>query len=112
MQPKELANLAGRLANEKKADRPVLLDLTRVSIMTDYFMIASAQSSVQAAAIAEHIEHELKQHGVVPMGKELDQGGKWLLLDYGSVIVHIFQEEARQFYNLERLWGEAPLITL
>jgi ribosome-associated protein len=112
MQPRQLADMAGRLANEKKADRPVILDLTRVSIMTDYFVIASAQSRVQAAAIADHIELELKQHGIVPMGKELDQGGKWLLLDYGNIIVHIFQEEARQFYNLERLWGEAPLITL
>lgn len=112
MQPRAVADLAGRLANEKKADRPVILDLTRLSIMTDYFMIASAQSRVQAAAIADHIEYELKQQGVLPMGKELDPGGKWLLLDYGSVIVHIFQEEARQFYNLERLWGEAPLITL
>ena len=112
MQPRAVADLAGSLAADKKANRPVLLDLTRLSIMTDYFMIASAQSRVQATAIADHIEHELKQRGVLPLGKEFDPSGKWLLLDYGSVIVHIFQEEARQFYNLERLWGEAPLITL
>ncbi len=112
MQPKALAELAGELAKDKKADRPVILDLSRVSIMTDYFMIASAQSRTQVMAIAEHIEQELKQRGLMPMGKEIDSGGKWLLLDYSYVIVHIFQEEARQFYNLERLWGEAPLITL
>lgn len=104
--------MAGELAKEKKADRPVMLDLTGVSIVTDYFLIASAQSKIQAMAIAEHIELGLKEQGAVPMGKELDQGGKWLLLDYGGVIVHIFQEEARQFYHLERLWGEAPLVAL
>lgn len=90
----------------------MLLDLTRVSIVTDYFVIASTQSRVQAIAVTEHIEKELKDQGIVVVGKEIDMSGKWMLLDYGSVIVHVFQEEARAFYNLERLWGEAPLIAL
>lgn len=110
--PEQLVRLAGDLAKDKKATRPVVLVLSEVSIVTDYFLIASAQSRVQTNAIAEHIQDELSNHGVTLHSRESDQDGRWHLLDYGTMVVHVFQEETREFYNLERLWGEARLIEL
>jgi ribosome-associated protein len=110
--PERLVELAGQLVKEKKGFRPVLLFLKDVSIVTDYFLIVSAYSRTQSMAIAEHLEDELEKHGANLLSKETDSDGKWLLLDYGALVVHVFQEETRDFYNLERLWGEAKLTEL
>ena len=112
MSPDKLVELVGELVKDKKGHNPVALDLRKVSIVTDYFVIASAPSKIQTRAIAEHVEDELKQRGVTAVGRESDDDGRWLLLDFGDIVVHIFQEDARDFYNLERLWSEAELITL
>jgi len=106
----ELIHQAANLAKDKKAQRPVILDLTDVSIVTDYFLVVSAQSRTQTFAIADHIQKELRGEEAHLINREGDNDGKWILLDYGPVVVHVFQEDTREFYNLERLWAEAKLI--
>ena len=94
-------------ASDKKAKDIVILDMRGISMVTDYFVICSANSTTQVQAIADHIEEQLKNAGVRPLAKEGYREAHWILLDYGSCVVHVFVEEDRQFYNLERLWGEA-----
>lgn len=95
------------LAKDKKALRPVILNLRDVSIVTDYFVIVSAQSRTQTLSIADHVQKEL---GVPLLSREGDNDGKWILLDFGPLVMHVFQEQTREFYSLERLWGEAEVI--
>lgn len=90
--------------------RPVILDLKDISIVTDYFLVVSAQSRTQTFAIADHVQKELALQYTLPVTREGDIDGKWILLDYGPVVVHVFQDETRQFYSLERLWAEAKLV--
>ncbi|NPV27183.1 MAG: ribosome silencing factor [Firmicutes bacterium] len=97
-------------AEEKKAQNVVILDLAGISLVADYFVICSGRSRIQVQAIAEHIEKELKAKGVNSLRREGYREARWILLDYGSVVVHIFREEDRSFYNLERLWSDAELI--
>lgn len=108
----QLVHQAAALADDKKAVRPMILDLRDVSIVTDYFLIVGAQSRTQAYAIADHVEKELALCGNKLYSRENDPDGRWILLDYGHVVVHVFKEDVRDFYSLERLWGEARLIEL
>jgi ribosome-associated protein len=109
---KDKALLIGNSALEKKADDVVILDLQRVASFCDYFVISSAGSFKQAAAIADHIEESLGKSKIKPHHTEGRQDGQWILMDYGDVVFHSFYQEARQFYSLERLWGDAPRIDL
>ena len=95
-------------ALDKKAENVVIMDMKAVSNLTDYFVIASAASSRRVKAIAENIEEELKKSGVRNAHTEGKSEALWVLLDYGDVIVHVFQEDTRKFYDLERLWSDAP----
>jgi ribosome-associated protein len=95
-------------ASDKKARDIVILNLTGISTVADKFIICSAASSTQVKAIADHIEDQLIEQGVKPLRKEGAREGRWILLDYGDVVAHVFVEEERVFYNLERLWGDAP----
>jgi len=104
-----LANLVGRHALEKKASEIKVLDLRRLSDITDYFVICSAGVELHARAIADHIIESLKKRGVRPWHNEGYQNSKWILLDYVDVVVHIFLKETREFYELERLWGDAQI---
>jgi ribosome-associated protein len=99
---------AAELAHELKAQEVVGLDLRGISSATDYFLIASGRSDVQVRAIAEHVVEELKNEGVRPAHVEGLQGGRWVLVDYIDFIVHVFHPHARDFYQLESLWGDAP----
>ena len=99
---------AAELAIERKGHDVLVLDLRGISSATDYFVIAGGTSDVQVKAIAEHIVDELKKDGVRPEHVEGLQGGRWVLLDYVDFIVHVFHPQARDFYQLERLWGDAP----
>ena len=92
---------------EKKASDVRILWMTPLTVMTDYFVICSGSTLIQARAIADAVEEALEQRGVVPRHREHSPGSGWILLDYGSVVVHVFREEERQFYSLERLWGDA-----
>jgi ribosome-associated protein len=99
---------AAELALERKASDVLALDLLGISSATDAFLIASGGSDVQVKAIAEHIIDELKAEGVRPEHVEGLQGGHWVLIDYVDFVVHVFHPTARQFYQLEVLWGDAP----
>tara|TARA_B100000700_G_scaffold322219_1_gene423194 strand:+ start:4647 stop:5021 length:375 start_codon:yes stop_codon:yes gene_type:complete len=96
------------LALERKASDVVVLDLRGISTATDYFVIASGTSDVQVKAIADHIRDELKKDSVRPEHLEGLRGGRWVLMDYVDFVVHVFHPQAREFYQLEWLWGDAP----
>lgn len=97
-------------AEDKKARDVRVLDVEGVSMVTDSFIICSANSNTQVKAIADHIEKELEQAGIKMLHEEGYREGRWILMDFGTCIVHIFAEEEREFYNLERLWGsERPV---
>jgi len=99
-------------AGEKKAGDILVLDIGKVSVICDFFVIASAHSTTQVKAIAEHIEKHLGKLGIPWPGREGYQEGRWVLLDYGDVVVHVFLEAEREFYNLERLWQDAQVVAL
>ncbi len=108
-----LAQDAVRLALDKKASDPVLLDLRELQAVSDYFVIVSAASEVQVKAIADHIEDSLREaKGPKPWHAEGREGRQWMLLDYIDVVVHVFHERTREYYLLERLWGDARKIEI
>lgn len=106
-----LAQRCRELALEKKATDPVILELTEISSLVDYFVIASAQSEPQLKAIAGHLEKTLKEEdGVRPGRVDGFPLSQWVILDYGDVMVHLFHENKRTLYSLEELWGDAKRI--
>ena len=107
--PLELARMAGRLALEKKGFDVRILKLKELSSVCDYFLIVSGEADLHVKAIAESVVEGLKKAGERPMHVEGMTEGNWVLLDYIDVIVHVFKEPTRQFYSLERLWGDAPI---
>jgi len=96
---------------DKKAEKLVVLNLTGLTAMSDYFVLATATSGRQSQALADAVEAALKAEGRRPLSVEGYQGGTWILLDFGDVVFHVFHDEARRFYGLERLWGDAPDLT-
>lgn len=106
----ELARRIVDLAADKKASDIVLLDVARLTTIADYFVICSGASERQLAAIADGIVEGLREEGVRSIGREGDPGAHWLLLDFGAVIVHVFAPPERDFYELEKLWAEAPTL--
>jgi len=106
-----LARRAATIIRDKLGDDVAILDLRGRSPLTDYFVIATATSTIHAQAIAEAVAQELKREGERIHHIEGAQNGLWILLDYFSVVVHIFCGETRQFFGLERLWGDAPCQT-
>ena len=99
---------AVELSQERKAHQVTVLDLRDISTATYYFVIASGNSDVQVKAIADHVIEELKKEGLRPQHVEGLSGGRWVLLDYIDFVVHVFHPQARAFYQLENLWGDAP----
>lgn len=99
---------AAELLIDRKAERVVLLDLREISSATDYFLIASGRSDTHVAAIADHMVDEMKKEGSRPIGLEGMRAGRWALIDYVDFVVHVLHPEAREFYQLENLWGDAP----
>ena len=112
MNPIELAREAAVAAAEKKAARPVLLDLRGLSDICDFQFICSGQTDRQTQAIAKGIEDRCRQSGIKPFAIEGQQNGNWILLDYGATLVHIFLENLRDYYSLESLWTKAKFIDL
>jgi ribosome-associated protein len=100
------------LASDRKALGMVVMDLRGISSVTDFFVIASGTSDVHVRAIAEHMIEELKKEGHRPSHVEGLRGGRWVLIDYIDFVVHVFHPAAREFYQLERLWGDAPAMAL
>jgi ribosome-associated protein len=107
-----LARAAGRLALSKKGFDVKILKLKHISSICDYFVICSGSVNVHVKAIADAVEDGLRKKGVRPSHREGTDESAWLLLDYFDVVVHVFSGEARQFYALEKLWGDAPVEAL
>lgn len=107
---KEVALLAAEVLQAKKGYRVVVLDMRQVTLIADYFVIASGQTPIQVDALAEHVEAAMQAAGVPLLQRNGRQRAHWVLLDYGSVVVHLFTEEERQYYNLERFWGDAEVV--
>lgn len=112
MNAEKNVHLAVDFALEKKAYALQLIDVRKLSSLTDYLLLGSGRSDRQVQAIAESIRLGLKEQGILPLATEGLDAGRWALLDYGDFMVHIFQPAVREFYDLEGLWSEAPRLEL
>lgn len=104
--------VAARAAHAKKAVQPIALDLTTLHGVADFFLICSGASEPQVKAIADAVEDKLRAAGAKPWHIEGHTSGRWVLLDYVDFVVHVFHEKTREYYLLERLWGDARSIDL
>jgi ribosome-associated protein len=111
-QVRDWARTAAQAASAKGGEETVIIEVGAVLAITDAFVITSGRNTRQVKTIAEEVEARLKADGgIAPLRVEGVGDSQWVLLDYGDLVVHIFQEEPRRFYSLERLWGDAPDVT-
>ncbi len=103
--PNRLAQEIADILDDRKAENVVVLDISRMSGLADYFVIASGRSELQVGALNDELTKRLSEKGFEPI--HLDKGPRWVVLDYADIIVHIFHREERSFYNLEKLWAGA-----
>ncbi|MBD2764890.1 ribosome silencing factor [Kocuria sp. cx-455] len=109
----EIIRTAALAADEKKAENIVAFDVSDSLAITDAFMVASAPNERQVAAVVDAIEDKLiQEHKVKPLRREGRGEGRWVLLDFGDIVIHVLHDEDRAFYALERLWGDSPKISL
>jgi ribosome-associated protein len=107
----DLVQAAAAAASSKKAERIVILDVSKQLVITDHFVICSGTSDRQVKSIAEEVQKVLaSDRGVKPFRREGEREGRWVLLDYVDFVVHVFHKEDREYYDLERLWSDAPVI--
>ena len=109
---KELATIATKALDSKKGMNIKLLKIDRVSSLADYFLICTGTSNTHVKTLCDYAEYALEQAGETMLGREGHRGNSWELLDYGTIVVHVFTQEAREFYGLERLWADAEQVDL
>ena len=109
---RELAEIAAKALDSKKGRDIKVLEIDKITTLADYFVICTAASSTQIKTLGDAVEAALEELGENKIHREGHRSGTWVLLDFGCVVVHLFMEEARQFYNLERLWADAEEIPL
>lgn len=112
MNSRNLADKISELIFSKKGYDVKLLDLRELTTITDYFIICSADSDTQVKAISDEVDKTLRDEGIKSWHKEGYRSLNWVLLDYVDVVVHVFKKESRDFYNLEKLWGDAPTVEM
>lgn len=112
MDSKQLMALIAEYADNKKAEDIKVLDIRDLTTMADYFVICHGNSHPQMKAIAEEIEDKLKEKDFYPSSREGKDSAFWILMDYGDVIVHIFNRESREFYGIEHLWADAKMVNI
>jgi ribosome-associated protein len=110
--PSPELSCAVRAALERNSRDAVVLDLRGISDVTDFFLILSGDSDTHTRAISENILDRMRESGFRPVGVEGSAGGRWILMDFVGLVVHVFLPAVREFYQLERLWGDAPLVAL
>ena len=110
--PKEIAIAVTKALDEKKGMDIKLLKIDRVSSLADYFLICTGTSNTHVKTLCDYAEYTLEELGETMLGREGHRGNSWELLDYGTIVIHVFTEEAREFYALERLWADAEQIDL
>lgn len=106
MKSQELAQKISSFISEKKGTDIITIDITEKTTVADYFVIATGRSTQHVKSLAENLEEELDKISVAPLRREGVREGRWAVLDYGDVVVHIFNDESRLFYHLERLWAD------
>ena len=109
---KEVAVQVTKALDEKKGMDIKLLKIDKVSSLADYFLICTGTSNTHVRTLCDYAEYTLEQLGEPMLGREGHRGNAWELLDYGSIVVHVFTQEAREFYSLERLWADAEVVDL
>lgn len=109
-QSKEMARVAFEALEDKKGRDVCIIDISNVSILADYFVIADGASDSQVNALVDHVEEKMHLAGFQQKQCEGQNGRSWVLMDYGDVIVHVFDRESREFYNLERIWNDGRRI--
>lgn len=112
MNPVEIARLAATAAEEKKAQEITVLDIQGISVFADYFVICHGNSQTQVQAIVTEIREKMEEMGVPIRGIEGFREARWVLVDLGDVVVHVFHKDEREFYDLERLWGDARQVAV
>ena len=112
LEPKEIAVAVTKALDEKKGMDIKLLKIDRVSSLADYFLICTGTSNTHVKTLCDYAEFTLEEMGETMLGREGHRGNSWELLDYGTIVVHVFTEEAREFYALERLWADAEVVDL
>ena len=112
MTQEELIASAVKILDGKKAEDIRVIKIGDLTILADYFIIADGTSSTQTKALADEVEFRLKQQGREPKQVQGNNGSNWIILDYSDVVIHIFYKEARDFYNLERLWSDGEDIDI
>lgn len=112
MTEQELAMLAAKTADDKRAEDVVVLNMQGISLITDYFMICHGNSEKQVQAIARALKESAEDYDISVKRMEGYDSGRWILVDLGSVIAHVFHKEERNHYQLEKLWGDAPTLNL
>jgi len=112
MESKDKARYAARLADDKKASEILILDVEGMCNFTDFFVMCTGHSALQLRAIAEAIETDFKKEGITPLAVQGQGRANWIVLDFGDVVVHVMNEEARSYYALENLWGDARVVPL
>ena len=108
----DLARAAAAAAEDKLANKIVALDVSDQLALTDIFVLASAPNDRQVSAIVDGIEDKLRELGVKPVRREGERNGRWVLIDFSDIVVHVQHEEERTYYQLERLWKDCPAIDL
>lgn len=108
---REILNTIYKQMDEKQAEDIKIYDVSQLTSIADFFVIASADNERKVRSIAEAVEDELAKNGTEPRIKEGFETSKWVLLDYGDIIVHVFKDEERSFYNIEKIWKDATEIT-
>ena len=112
LEPREIASLAVKALDDKKARNIKVLKTDKQTVLADYFIICNGTSSTHIKALTEETDGRLSDAGEPPLRREGHRSGTWVLLDFGCVVVHIFTEEAREFYDLERLWSDSEEVEL
>ena len=110
-QSKEMARIAWNALSDKKAEDIKIIDITGISVLADYFIIANGNSDSQVNALVDNVEEELHKAGYPLRQREGQASGSWVLLDFGDIIVHVFDKENRLFYDLERIWKDGKDIS-
>jgi ribosome-associated protein len=108
----ELLHIAARAASDKLATNLVAFDVSDQLVITDAFLLCSAANDRQVRAVVDEIEDKLREVGAKPARREGERDGRWVLLDYSDIVIHVQRQEEREFYALERLWRDCPLIPL
>ena len=110
-QSKEMARIAYNALSDKKGEDIKIIDITEISVLADYFLIANGSSDSQVSALVDNVEEELHKAGYPLRQREGQASGSWVLLDFGDIIVHVFDKENRLFYDLERIWKDGKDIS-